>query len=171
MNTKNEVMDNFLLADQFIQQVFPGLEKLELVIVGGASFILKGFDNKFTLDIDTISQLDSSILDYLESFSINNAASEVITISESYLERTRKLPTKCKVLDLRLISNEDLVLAKVGRSKASDIEDILETGILYETNLEVLEQIAAELEVIDYDNFKHKWQDFKRTILKSFKGE
>lgn len=171
MNTKNEVMDNFLMADQFIQQVFPDLKKLELVVVGGASFILKGFDNKFTLDIDTISELDANILDYLESFSINNAASEVITLSKSYMDRTRKLPTKCKVLDLRLISNEDLVLAKVGRSKESDIADILDTGILYETNLVVLEQIAAELEIEDYDNFKHKWQDFKRTILKTFKGE
>ncbi|MFF2531241.1 DUF6036 family nucleotidyltransferase [Brevibacillus sp. NPDC058079] len=171
MNTKLEVMENFLMADQFINQIFPDLKKLELVIGGGACFLLKNFESKFTLDIDNVTRLDHEVLDYLESFSINNAASEVITISKSYYERTKKMPSKCKVLEVRLLSNEDLVLAKIGRSKASDIEDILNTGILYETNLELLEQIAAELEIEDYDNFKHKWQDFKRTILQSFKGE
>ncbi|MBP1309189.1 hypothetical protein JOD82_002209 [Paenibacillus sp. 1182] len=168
MNTVNEVMENFLMADQFIKQVFPNLDRLELVIVGGASFLLKGFDNKFTLDIDTIAQLDSDVLNYLESFSINNASSEVITLSETYYERTVALPSHCKVLDLRMLSNEDLVLAKVGRSKRSDIDDILETGILYETNLELLNTISTELESKNYDNFKNKWNDFKRTVLYSF---
>ncbi|ADO59933.1 DUF6036 family nucleotidyltransferase [Paenibacillus polymyxa] len=168
MNTVNEVMENFLMADQFIKQVFPNLDRLELVVVGGASFLLKGFDNKFTLDIDTITQLDSDVLDYLESFSINNASSEVITLSETYYERTVALPSQCKVLDLRMLCNEDLVLAKVGRSKRSDIDDILETGILYETNLELLNTIATELESKNYDNFKNKWEDFKRTVLYSF---
>ncbi|WCF11511.1 DUF6036 family nucleotidyltransferase (plasmid) [Paenibacillus thiaminolyticus] len=171
MNSKSEIMENFYLADQFIQRLFPDISKLQLIIVGGASFLLKGFESKFTLDIDTISILDSDVQSYLESFSINSAASEVITLSKTYYERTTLIPSDCKVLELRVLSNEDLVLAKIGRSKSSDIMDILDTGIMYEINFELLEQIAKELEAYNYDNFKHKWQDFKQTILKTFKGE
>lgn len=161
MNTKQEVVENLEFADQYMMTAFPEVKKLTFVITGGASFLLKGFKNKFTLDIDTITEMDESILLYLESFSINNSASEVTKLSKTYKERLVKLKGNYQVLDLYLLSNEDLVLSKIGRLSEDDLYDIKVTGIMDKIDFELLSKLAEE--IISYDNeFLHKWNYFKQ---------
>lgn len=159
MNTRQEVVENLKFADQFISTVFPEMEKLSFVITGGASFLLKGFSNKFTLDIDTITEMNEDVLLYLESFSINNSASEVTKISPSYKDRLVKLKGKFDVLDLYLLSNEDLVITKIGRLSDDDLKDIQETGIMEDINMPLLTKLAQEIIAEDTD-FGHKWRYF-----------
>ncbi|WCK57323.1 DUF6036 family nucleotidyltransferase (plasmid) [Aneurinibacillus sp. Ricciae_BoGa-3] len=164
MNTKSEVVENLALADQFISTIFPNLDKLNLVISGGASFLLKGFDNKFTLDIDTVTKLDEDVLLYMESFAINDSASEVTKLSASFRDRLVPFQDSFNVLDVHLLSNEDLVLSKIGRLSQDDLMDIENSGILDTVNVELLTQLALEISTGDMD-FKQKWTYFKNCFL------
>lgn len=159
MNTRKEVLENLKFADQYMSTVFPDMDKLSFVITGGASFLLKGFSNKFTLDIDTITEMNHDVLVYLESFSINNSASEVTKLSATYKERLVKLKGKFDVLDLHLLSNEDLVLTKIGRLSEDDLKDIEDTGIMEEVDMALLTKLAEEMADNDAE-FGHKWRYF-----------
>lgn len=159
MNTKHEVLENLQIADQFMETVFPDMDKLTFVVTGGASFLLKGFKNKFTLDIDTITEINHDVLLYLESFSINNSASEVTKLSSTYKDRLVKLKGKFNILDLYLLSNEDLVLSKIGRLSEDDLFDIEQTGIMEKVDMELLTTLAEELSAEDME-FSHKWKYF-----------
>lgn len=164
MNSKQEVMENLLMADEYMGHMFPHIEKLEMIITGGSSFLLKGLGNKFTLDIDSITELNEDVKDFLESFAINNHAIEVTKLPTGYKERLVHFKSKCKVLDLFLLSNEDLVLSKIGRCSSDDVADILNTGILDFTNIEKLTQLAEQL-CSENKSFISKWSYFKKTIL------
>jgi Nucleotidyltransferase of unknown function (DUF6036) len=159
MNSRKEVLENLKFADQYMSTVFPDMDKLSFVITGGASFLLKGFSNKFTLDIDTITEMSHDVLQFLESFSINNSASEVTKLSSTYKERLVKLKGKFDVLDLYLLSNEDLVLSKIGRLSEDDLRDIEDTGIMEEVDMSLLTKLAEELSSEDAE-FSHKWRFF-----------
>ncbi|PLS19216.1 hypothetical protein CVD28_02055 [Bacillus sp. M6-12] len=161
MNSRKEVLENLKFADQYMSTVFPDMDKLSFVITGGASFLLKGFSNKFTLDIDTITEMNHDVLQFLESFSINNSASEVTKLPKSYKERLVKLKGKFEVLDLYLLSHEDLVLSKIGRLSEDDLRDIEDTGIMEEVDMSLLTKLAEELSAEDME-FGHKWRYFNR---------
>lgn len=164
MNSKKEVMENILMADDYMGAMFPHIEKLELILTGGSSFLLKGLGNKFTLDIDSISELDSNVAEFLESFAINNHAVEVTKLPSGYKERMVHFKSNCKVFDLYLLSNEDLVISKLGRCSSDDMADILNTGILDITNIDRLTQLAEQLCSED-QAFTSKWNYFKKTVL------
>lgn len=164
MNTKAEVVENMVLADKYIGKLFPDMEHLKLVIIGGASFLLKGYESKFTLDIDTITELDANVREYLESFYINNAAKDVSKISKTYQSRLLKVNCKCKILNVYVLSHEDLILTKLNRSSYDDLYDITSSGILDSCNLELLEQVALEMSEEDAI-YRAKWEYFKRTYL------
>lgn len=159
MNTRNEVMENLQFADQYMSTAFPGMEKLTFVITGGASFLLKGYRNKFTLDIDTVTVMDEAILAYLESFSINNSASEVTHLSATYQERLVKVNGAFDVFNLNVLSNEDLVLSKIGRLSDDDLRDIEDTGIMEDIDMSLLTTLADELSAKN-EEFGHKWRYF-----------
>lgn len=164
MNSKQEVMENVLMADEYMGQMFPHIQKLELIITGGSSFLLKGLGNKFTLDIDSITDLDEDVTEFLESFAINNHAIEVTKLPTGYKERLVHFKSKCKVLDLYLLSNEDLVISKIGRCSSDDVADIVNTGILDYTNTEKLMELAEQL-CSENKSFISNWSYFKNTIL------
>lgn len=159
MNTKQEVLENLLFADQYMEAMFPNVKKLTLVITGGASFLLKDFKDKVTLDIDTISELDEDMLLYLESFSINNGASAVTYLSNSYQERLEKVKGNFKVLDVYVLSNEDLVISKIGRLSDDDLRDIHYTGIMDKVDFHLLSKLAEEISAKHRD-FTYKWKYF-----------
>jgi len=160
MNTKQEVMENLLMADEYLPAMFPEVKDLSFVVTVGASFLLKGYTNKFTLDIDSITEMDDSVVSYLESFSINNAASEVTPLSSSYKERLTKICGEFSVMNIYVLSNEDLVASKMGRLSDDDLRDIEDTGIMEDVNMALLTEIAEELSS-KVPGFAHKWQYFK----------
>lgn len=160
MNTKQEVMENLVFADDYISAVFPEMKKLSFVISGGASFLLKGYTNKFTLDIDSVTEMDENVLSFLESFSINNAASEVTELSTTYKERLTKVERKFKILDVLVLGTEDLIISKIGRLSDDDLRDIEDTQILQDVNLTLLATLAKEVSE-RVPHFGHKWQYFK----------
>jgi len=164
MNSKQEVMENLLMADEYMGQMFPHVKKVEMILTGGSSFLLKGLGNKFTLDIDTISPIEPNVMEFLESFAINNHALDVTKLPTGYEERMVQFKSKCNVLDLYLLSNEDLILSKVGRCSSDDIGDIINTGILDITNIDELIELAEQLCTED-KSFISKWSYFKKTIL------
>jgi hypothetical protein len=164
MNSKQEVLENIYMADEYMGHMFPHIQKLEMIITGGSSFLLKGLKNKFTLDIDSITELDDDVKDFLESFAINNHAIEVTKLPTGYKERMVHFKSKCKILDLYLLSNEDLVLAKIGRCSSDDVADIVNTGILDYTDIGKLTQLAEQL-CAENKFFISKWSYFKKTIL------
>lgn len=164
MNTKQEVLENIYMADEYMGAMFPDIQNLPLIITGGSSFLLKGLKNKFTLDIDTISDVSPEVSDYLESFAINNDALEVTKLPTGYQERLVHFKSKCKVLDIYLLSNEDLILSKLGRCSSDDIDDILNTEILDYVNMDKLNQLAEQLCKED-TSFISKWNYFKNTVM------
>lgn len=164
MNSKQEVKENLLMADEYMGHMFPDIKKLNLTITGGSSFLLKGFSNKFTLDIDCITELEPTVADFLESFAINNHAVEVTKLPSGYEERLVKCELKLNVLEIYLLSNEDLILSKIGRCSTDDIADILNTNILERIDLSTLIQLGEQL-CREEQTFVSKWNYFNSTIL------
>ena len=164
MNSKQEVLENILMADEYMGHMFPHIQKLDMIISGGSSFLLKGLGNKFTLDIDTLTGLDENVAEFLESFAINNHALEVTKLPAGYEQRLVRFKSKCKVFDLYVLSNEDLVLSKLGRCSSDDVADILNTGILDITDLDKLTSLAEQL-CTEQPAFISKWNYFKKTVL------
>lgn len=160
MNTKQEVMENLQMVDEYLPSMFPDVNKLSFIVTGGASFLLKGYTNKVTLDIDSITAIDENVLSFLESFSINNAASEVTPLSSTYKERLTKVRGGFNVLDVFVLGNEDLVASKIGRLSDDDLRDIEDTGIMNDVNITLLMEIAEEISAT-VPGFGHKWQYFK----------
>ncbi|AJD93588.1 hypothetical protein JMA_42710 (plasmid) [Jeotgalibacillus malaysiensis] len=160
MNTKQEVMENLQMVDEYMPAMFPELKKLSFVVTGGASFLLKGYTNKVTLDIDSITEMDESVLSFLESFSINNAASEVTPLSSSYTERLTKIRGGFGVLDVSVLGNEDLVASKIGRLSEDDLRDIEDTGIMEDVDFSLLTAICEEISE-KIPGYGHKWNYFK----------
>jgi hypothetical protein len=165
MDTKEEVLENLVYVDQFIKKSFPNLNNLELILVGGASFLLKGLSSDYTLDVDNISQVDTDVMEFLNDFSINDAALEVIKISPSYRERMEKLEVDFNVLNVYLVSNEDLIITKLGRSGRKDLEVLKKSGILNCVNVSLLTQLAEEVSAKD-SKFQKNWEYFKQTMLR-----
>lgn len=165
MNGKHEVQENLEMVDTYLRDMFPQMDKLKLTITGGSSFLLKGLKNKFTLDIDTISELDEDVAMFLESFAINNHAREVTVLPSGFNERLVKFEGGFKTLEVYLLSNEDLVISKLGnRCSEDDIQDILDTKILDYVNTEKLEGLAQQL-ILEKPDFAYKWNYFTNSVL------
>lgn len=160
MNTKQEVMENLQMVDEYMPAMFPELKKLSFVVTGGASFLLKGYTNKVTLDIDSITEMNDDVLDFLASFSINNAASMVTPLSDSYQDRLIKICGELNVLDISVLSNEDLVASKMNRLSEDDLRDIEDTGIMEDVDLALLTTICEEISG-KIPGYGHKWNYFK----------
>jgi hypothetical protein len=164
VETVGEVLENLSIADQYIQREFPSIKELELIIIGGAAIILKGFENKVTTDIDTIVELEGEVANYLRSFSINNDASEVYVLPDGYKDRLVEYKSGFKVLKIYLVSDEDLVISKVGRFDQNDKEDLEVTGILDKVNTSKLIELGEQV-AIDDPEFKNNWKNFRKLSL------
>jgi len=164
MDNKLDVLENLKMADDFIQTMFPHITDVTFTVSGGASFILKGCKNKVTLDIDSITPFDASIRDYMESFSINDSASEVTKLPASYKERVRTLKG-FRILKVSLLSTEDLILSKLNRLSEDDLYDLFTTGIMDMVNLELLTNLAEEL-IDEYPPFESKWRYFNVELVR-----
>lgn len=164
MENKQEVLENILLADQYMKTMFPNIGRVRLILVGGAAIILKGFENKVTTDIDTVVKLEEDVSDFLRSFAINNDAAEVSVLPEDYESRMEEIVLGLEVLEVYVVSNEDLVISKVGRYDTDDKRDLEDTGILDYVNTERLIDLGEQVST-ENQKFKQNWNTFRKLSL------
>lgn len=164
MDTREEVVENLALADQCMKKMFPTIGKVKLILVGGAAIILKGFENKMTMDIDTVTKLEDEVSEFLEDFAINSQASGVSVLPEGYESRMEFLDLGLEVLEVYLVSNEDLVISKVGRYSYDDKRDLEDTGLLDNVDNNKLVCVGDRVCASD-SSFRNNWESFKKLSL------
>lgn len=164
MDSKEEVLENLRLADQYVTKAFPDVKKVNLVVIGGAALILKGFENKSTLDIDSVFRIEGQLSDFLRSFSINSDAADVSILPQGYENRLERLELGLSTLEVNIVSNEDLVISKVGRFDHDDKRDLETTGILDAIDTETLVELGEDLSK-NNEKFKSNWTRFRKMTL------
>lgn len=110
-------------------------------ILGGTGLLFHGVQSVFTVDIDTANELSAEVRELVTPF-ISDNASEVAVLARNYKQRLITYPrgefSHCVV---RLLSLEDIVIAKLGAFRVKDREDLTKTEALRKCNLKLIESI------------------------------
>jgi hypothetical protein len=164
MERREDVLENLRFADDEIHQSMPGCKEVELTVIGGACMLIRNYISRYTVDIDTVTKLEDAVKECLWAYSINNDSIEVATLHPSYMFRLKKLNETFKVLKVYLISDEDLVISKVGAYRVKDKSDLTESGILDRINTQLLIELGEDVAKHN-ESFRNNWLDFRRNLL------
>jgi len=132
-NSKRQMIETLILADEVLSGEFSFGEKFKCVIVGGSAFLLKYELGRVTLDIDIYSERLQKLEGakrILNSFNINTQSMSVITLPHKFDEKAIKLNIETKCIDYYVLDDYALVISKLGSGRPLDNRDLLETSIL-----------------------------------------
>ena len=124
---RNELIDTLLKMDEEAQLVLgEPMPKPQVVIVGGAAFMLHDITpRKFTYDID-VYEVDESVSQILSQYPEVNGAVMAYTdqIPYNFEDRLSKLSIGSKTIDFVTPSIEDLIVMKLYAERPNDVQDI-----------------------------------------------
>lgn len=163
MERKQDVLENLQFADMELAQRFPNCKELELIVIGGASMILKGYISRFTVDIDTIVDLEEEVKEVLWHYSINNDSKDVFVLPPDYMFRLQKVNVQFEVLKVYVISDEDLIISKVAGYRERDISD-LKSGIMNKVNSDLLIRLGEQV-ARHSPEFAANWNRFRKELF------
>lgn len=142
--------------------------KLKLTLVGSAPLILRHGDslnNRYTLDIDTVTRLPILLVQLATEFDINNDALSVCEMPPGFETRTTTLKTSFTNLEVDLISDVDLILLKLQRYSEKDEVDIdfLLNSLSADDRI-ILEQLGDIMSEYLSPFFRENWNYVRRRI-------
>ena len=154
---RDELLKNLIEADEEIYATFGNVSKIDVVIVGGSSLLLRGLLPRQTQDIDTINFVQT-----IETiFNKHDINSRVLTfgdsLAENYVDRLEDLNLETKVITYKLLSLEDLVIMKLHSHRGKDYEDISNKDVVEVLDWNKLEQIISSGEAdVSFNERKYK---------------
>ena len=167
MNTVEEVLENLKGADQYYEMQFGEVNDVKLRIIGGAAMILAGSKRKTTYDIDVVDPLSWEMEEYLQSFSINNAAEGNALLPEGFDDRLQKIHMDgTGAVTFYIPSKEDLILTKINRFDHSDKMDIEESEMLDSLDMELFMRLGEDL-AAKHNGYRMNWEYFKEEFYLS----
>jgi hypothetical protein len=115
-----------------------------VVIMGGGAFILSGFSDRMTCDIDVLT-VPQALTDMLRNFQMNTAVmAHVDSLPFNYEDRLVDLPLENTFLHYQRPSLEDLVVTKLYAMRPPDIKDLRSPEVLAQINWELLDHIVYD---------------------------
>ena len=144
---RKELEEKIMSLDQDLERM--GVE-IELVIVGGAAFVLKGLIDRSTEDIDHLNKVQSIVSGLLKRYDVNR---RVITFESTFGDWKNDiipLNTNTKNIRLKTISNERLLASKMFSNKRFD--DLIES---FKNMDAMIDQVKFEeilLELIEFND-------------------
>ena len=144
---REELFDKLKQADEEIFMICGNERRIDIIIVGGSSLIIRGLLSRQTPDIDVLNfyhnlesvfnkyDMNSRVLAFGESF------------AENYEDRLENVDIETKVINYKMISLEDLVIMKLHSTRPKDKEDITSPDVLTSLNWDKLDSIVQSGEV------------------------
>jgi hypothetical protein len=173
MLDKEEILKRLVLLDKkLIKEKEECENRFEIILVGGAAFMLKYDLNRYTEDIDSLklkTKLKQFISDQgYKKFRINDRCERAsILKNPDFRDRLEKIEFDYdfKFLDIYVMGKYDLIISKIGRGTNTDFDDIVESKILEGINKKRLDKLMEE--AIKYvpirpDKVRSVWESFKR---------
>ena len=119
-------------------------EQLRAVVVGGAALLLMGYIDRSTKDIDFI-EVSREAEKFLPEFDINtNVTAYLNDFPDDYDERLVALPIGGKKIKYYAMSLEDIVIAKAGFYRDTDMNDIRSQKVINNLDFALLDRLAEE---------------------------
>ena len=159
------------LAEELNQYELPF--DIYLILLGGASLILKYNLRRSTRDIDVVVRpYVGGLGDILAKKGFQIVAEGFLNLHPDYEKRLQPVYEKGKV-HILMLSPYDLAISKISRGFEKDINDVLESGLIKEIDLKKLKELyfeAIEYWIGDRRKFEWAWEDFENAYRKRFEN-
>ena len=159
---KEDLMERLARLDEDVDLLFDDDRRFNMVIVGGSALILLEKITRATLDIDALD-VSHEIIPLLEKYDINTHVGTFINnFPYNYYDRIVPVGMNGKRIDFYTASLEDIVIAKLYSGRETDVQDIIDEGVLNAIDWDRLEYLAtAEDEVQASALNPFRYADFK----------
>ena len=165
---RDELINKLKLADEDISIAFNIDKKIDVIIAGGSSLMIRGLLARQTYDIDAIS-FYNEIEHIFNMYDIN---SRILafgdSLAENYEDRLEDLNLDTKSVRYRLLSLEDLVIMKLHSHRDKDYADITSKEVVNALDWDKLKQIieSGEADVSfnerRYKEFLGRYEKYKK---------
>ncbi|MCK8825359.1 DUF6036 family nucleotidyltransferase [Fuchsiella alkaliacetigena] len=171
---KEKIIKEFIVLDRKVSKEFLSRKrKFQIVIVGGAAFLLKHNLNRTTNDIDSLKleyELKKYISENSDLFHINDNCYNIMLKHPDYEDRLVKMNINYdfKMLKIYVMSDYDLIIAKFGRGHREDINDILKSEILDSIDQDELDRLmntAIDFSPVNPEDIRSRWENFKKNYF------
>ena len=156
---KDDIMQRLAQLDDDLLSLYSASAHFEMVIVGGAAFMVMGLapQNRFTTDIDVLKASDE-LEALLESYDMNtDVATFLYKYPENWEHRRRKIPFDSQVLDVYTLSNEDLAITKLLAWRETDKKDLVAMIASDNLNLDAVEHILSDATEVEINLDESEW--------------
>lgn len=140
---KEDLLERLARLDEDADLLFDDDRRFTMVIVGGSALILLEAITRATHDIDALN-VSPEIVDLLEKYDINTRVATFINnFPYNYYDRLVPVRLNGRRIDFYTASLEDIVIAKLYSGRATDMQDVVDPGVLKEIDWERLDQLAT----------------------------
>lgn len=167
---RDELIKRLLALDEEVSLLYPGPERIRMVIVGGGALVLMEYLARSTHDIDVLS-VSHQIQDLMLKYDINTLVQTYINNFPYNYEDRIKLILKGRKIDYYTGSLEDIIIAKLYSYRDTDMADITSPTVLKDIDWNLLyhlataedEARASALNEYRYREFLDKFNEYERT--------
>lgn len=166
---RDELLKRLLALDEEVSLLYPGSERIRMVIVGGGALVLMEYLTRSTHDIDVLS-ISHQIQDLMLKYDINTLVQTYINnFPYNYEDRIQLILTGEKI-DYYTGSLEDIIIAKLYSYRDTDMADITSPAILKAIDWDLLHRLAtaedearaSALNDYRYREFLDKFKEYER---------
>ena len=160
--------------DEEASLTFDSFQRLHLILVGGGALVLMKLIPRGTHDMDAI-EVSSQLQNMLEKYDINTRVQAYYgNFPYNFEDRLTPINIDGKILDVFVLSLEDIVVAKLYAGRPNDIADLESPLVLENLNWDQLHYLAtaeneAKLSAINernYQEFLDAYYEYERRFRK-----
>ena len=167
---RDEMIRRLQALDEEVDLLYPDVERIRMVIVGGGALVLMEYLSRSTHDVDVLS-VSHQIQDLMLKYDINTMVQTYINNFPYNYEDRIKLMLSGKKIDYYTGALEDIIIAKLYSYRDTDISDITAPAVLKDIDWDLLHHLATSedeakasaLNEYRYREFLEKYNEFERT--------
>ena len=167
---RDDMIQRLLALDEEVSLLYPNVERINMVIVGGGALVLMEYLSRSTHDIDVLS-VSHRIQDLMLKYDMNTQVQTYINnFPYNYEDRIKPVPIHGRIIDFYTASLEDIVIAKLYSYRDSDLADISAPEVVKRIDWELLRHLAtaedeakaSALNEFRYREFLDKYYDYEK---------
>ena len=166
---RDDLVKRLLALDEEVDLMYPGPDRIRMVIVGGGALVLMEYLTRSTHDIDVLS-VSHQIQDLMLKYDINTLVQTYINNFPYNYEDRIKLILMGKKIDYYTGSLEDIIIAKLYLYRDTDMADITSPTVLKDIDWDLLHRLstaedeaqASALNEYRYREFLDKFNEYER---------
>ena len=165
---REELFERLKKADREIYGFYKGQKKIDIVIAGGSSLMIRGLLERPTDDIDALN-FYHDVEQIFNKYDINSRIFAYgDSLAEKYEDRLDDIDIQTHAVRYRLLSLEDLVIMKLHSHRDKDYIDITNKEVVNALDWDKLKQIidSGEADVSfnerRYKEFLGRYEKYKK---------